>query len=120
MLVLSEKMGRLIIRVASTRDICHAVYTLTQLIPQGKVASYGEISKALGVHPRLVAICLSRNKNLVVIPCHRVVYSNGRLGGYSGPGVEFKKRLLALEGVEFTEKEFVARKCFANLKHVFE
>lgn len=106
--VYRDKHG-LSVKNASLDDICEAVYTLTQLIPQGFVASYGEIARVLGTSPRLVATCLARNKKPILIPCHRVVYSNGRLGGYSGLGVEFKKRLLSLEGIRLTGSGCVPR-----------
>lgn len=120
MLVLLEKRGRIVKRSASAEDLCEAVYALTQLIPSGLVTTYGELSRVLGIHPRSVARCLSRNESLVLIPCHRVVYSNGRLGGYSGPGVDFKKKLLALEGVEFSRDDVIARKCFMSFRWLLE
>lgn len=102
MKVVYRNGNKLIVKNADFNDVCKAVYTLTQLVPQGFVVSYGEIARVLGTSPRLVALCLARNKELVVIPCHRVVYSNGNLGGYSSLGVEFKKKLLSLEGVKLT------------------
>ncbi len=79
------------------------VYALVQMIPIGKVTTYSSISKLLDINPRLIARILSLNRNPVAIPCHRVVRSNGELGGYTLLGrksVGFKRRLLALEGVK--------------------
>ncbi len=67
-------------------------------IPYGKTMSYGEIAAALG-NPRAaraVGTANARNNLPLVVPCHRVVGSNG-LGGYGG-GLSVKKRLLKMEG----------------------
>ena len=75
------------------------VYEATRQIPFGKVATYGQIAKAIG-HPnaqRAVGNALGKNPIGVVIPCHRVVGADS-LGGFTG-GLEFKKKLLRFEGV---------------------
>jgi len=68
-------------------------------IPYGKVTTYGVIAKMLGTSPRAVGQALKKNKELITIPCHRVVKSDGTLGGYV-QGVKEKKRLLESEGVD--------------------
>ena len=120
MLVIEKRGDRIVARFPKYRDLCLAVYVLVQLIPLGRVTSYGEIARLLGTSPRLVAKCLSENKDLVVVPCHRVVYSTGDLGGYGGLGPEFKKKLLALEGVELDGRGRVSRNSFASLKWLLE
>ncbi|MEN2999170.1 MAG: MGMT family protein [Acidilobaceae archaeon] len=70
---------------------------LLQLIPIGKVTSYGELAKALGISPRVVGRLLSRNPQPIVVPCHRVVRKGGEVGGYA-LGERMKRRLLSLEG----------------------
>lgn len=95
--------GELKIQRSTTSDICEAVYMLTMLIPIGRVTSYSIIGRALGVSPRVVAYCLSVNEKPVIIPCHRVVYSDGRLGGYSAGGMAIKRRLLELEGIRIID-----------------
>ncbi len=92
----NDKAGK-----AGTGDLREAAYALLSLVPPGKVVSYGDIARILGVSPRLVGRFMKENKNPIVIPCHRVVGSDGRLVGYSMGGVEVKRRLLELEGVEF-------------------
>lgn len=67
-------------------------------IPYGETVTYGELAEELKSSPRAVARALSRNKIAVIIPCHRVVSKNC-IGGYSW-GVEVKKALLRLEGVD--------------------
>jgi methylated-DNA-[protein]-cysteine S-methyltransferase len=72
-------------------------------VPRGKVATYAEIARRID-RPnaaRAVGQALRRNPIPIVIPCHRVLASDGGLGGYTGRGgVRTKKQLLALEGVE--------------------
>jgi len=81
---------------SSLRDRC---YRLVCRIPKGKVTSYKEVAEALGIRGyRLVGMLLSRNPEPVKIPCHRVVKSNGEVGGYI-MGVDKKVELLRSEGI---------------------
>ncbi|MCS7041297.1 MAG: methylated-DNA--[protein]-cysteine S-methyltransferase [Bryobacteraceae bacterium] len=69
-------------------------------IPWGERRTYGEIARALG-RPgaaRAVGAAAGRNPLPVIVPCHRLVAADGTLGGFSG-GLEVKRRLLALEGL---------------------
>jgi methylated-DNA-[protein]-cysteine S-methyltransferase len=69
-------------------------------IPVGKTMTYGELAAKAGFPgaARAVGSCMARNGIPLIIPCHRVVSSNGRLGNYSAPGgIETKKRLLEME-----------------------
>jgi methylated-DNA-[protein]-cysteine S-methyltransferase len=67
-------------------------------IPYGEVLTYGDVAKRLDAPARAVGTACGRNPIPVIIPCHRIVASNG-LGGYSGDGgVETKLALLGLEG----------------------
>ncbi len=78
------------------------VYDVLRKIPEGKVTTYGDIAKAIG-HPkasRAVGRILHANPNPIIVPCHRVVMSDGKLGGYAD-GVEKKIRLLKKEGLDF-------------------
>ena len=68
-------------------------------IPYGKTKSYGEIAKKLKTSPRYVGNVCGQNRHLLVIPCHRVIRSDGKLGGFSGTGgIKTKKKLLKFEG----------------------
>jgi len=68
-------------------------------IPYGKTRSYGELARELGLSPRYVGQACGRNPIPILIPCHRVVASDGALTGFSAPGgIETKRRLLQLEG----------------------
>jgi methylated-DNA-[protein]-cysteine S-methyltransferase len=72
-------------------------YLLT--IPWGQTRTYGEVAEAIGAPgaARAVGTACGKNPVLIVVPCHRVVGSDGRLGGYVG-GKAVKEWLLALEG----------------------
>lgn len=77
------------------------VLNKTAEIPRGQVRSYGWIAQAIGspnAH-RAVGTALAQNPLPFVIPCHRVVRADGRLGAYSGGGTAVKARLLTLEEV---------------------
>ncbi len=67
-------------------------------IPSGKTVSYGELADRLGCRAavRAVAAAVGRNPLSVLVPCHRVIGSNGQLTGYAG-GLPRKQALLALE-----------------------
>jgi methylated-DNA-[protein]-cysteine S-methyltransferase len=79
------------------------VYDLLLKIPAGKVSTYGDLAKALG-NPsasRDIGRILGRNPNPITVPCHRVVMSDGKVGGYAY-GSDKKIELLEEEGLSFT------------------
>ncbi len=79
------------------------VYRLTSQIPEGRVSTYGEIARKLGKPKagRAVGRILGANPHPIVVPCHRVVSSDGGLHGYSAPGgLKTKSEILTGEGVE--------------------
>ncbi|MEU2503970.1 methylated-DNA--[protein]-cysteine S-methyltransferase [Streptomyces sp. NPDC007863] len=69
-------------------------------VPYGTVVGYGELARRVGqpAAAQAVGAAMGANPLPVVVPCHRVVESDGGLGGFGG-GLETKRRLLALEGV---------------------
>jgi len=74
------------------------VWAAMRGIPFGETRTYGQLAEALGSVPRAVGTACGRNPLPIVIPCHRVVASNGTLGGYSGGGgLDTKRFLLRLE-----------------------
>lgn len=76
-------------------------YKLTSQIPKGKVTTYKEIARALGSRGyRAVGNAMNRNPNAPKVPCHRVVCSDGRMGGYAY-GIGKKESILKKEGIEF-------------------
>lgn len=74
------------------------VWTALQEIPYGEVRSYSEIAKRIGnpKSARAVGMANHRNPIPIIIPCHRVIEANGKLGGYA-LGIENKEFLLQLE-----------------------
>lgn len=88
-----EEAVRRIAQPSSRRD---TVYLLLSIVPTGCTVTYGVLAELAGTSPRAVGVYMKTNKNLVVIPCHRVVSARG-LGGFSR-GLEFKEKLLQLEG----------------------
>ena len=83
-----------------TVDATHrrVLHTLCEIAPYGTTVTYGELGKQARVDdPRDVGVFMARNPLPLVVPCHRVVASDG-LGGFGG-GLELKRRLLELEGV---------------------
>lgn len=98
-------------------DICNefqkGVLAQTWMIPRGKVSTYGGLAGKLGMPKaaRAVGTALATNPFPLVIPCHRVIRSDGSLGGYGG-GLKMKKALLSMEGIEFESKDRVFSKFF--------
>jgi len=77
------------------------VLKFVAMVPKGKVTTYKELARAMG-NPRAyraVANAVARNPQPIKIPCHRVVRSNGEIGGYR-LGVRRKIMLLVSEGIE--------------------
>ena len=64
----------------------------------GKTKSYGEIARKFNFSPRYVGKVCGQNKLLLLVPCHRVIRSDGSLGGFSSVGgINLKKKILYLE-----------------------
>jgi methylated-DNA-[protein]-cysteine S-methyltransferase len=88
-------------RRTSTRHINNqSVYNLVSNIPLGKVATYGQLASSLG-NPqaaRGIGKILNKNPRPIIVPCHRVVCSDGHIGGYMY-GKERKISLLLNEGI---------------------
>ena len=76
------------------------VYSVVRNIPGGKVLSYRQVAILLGRRRawRAVGNILNKNADPELVPCHRVIRSDGSLGGF-GAGLRAKRNLLALEGL---------------------
>ena len=85
------------------------VLNLTKKIPKGKVSTYKIIARKLNSKAyRAVGNALKKNKKPIIIPCHRVVNSDGSLGGYKGKlNSKEKIKLLRKEGVEVKKNKIV-------------
>jgi methylated-DNA-[protein]-cysteine S-methyltransferase len=79
-----------------------AVWRALAEIPPGQTKSYGEIAQTIGRPKafRAVGQACGANPIPVLIPCHRALAANGKIGGFSG-GLDWKRRLLEAEGVKF-------------------
>lgn len=90
------------IDLASVSEFDRRVLAVVREIPFGGVFTYAEVARRIGrpSAARAVGNAVGRNPAPIVVPCHRVVRSDGSLGGYSGGGPEFKRRLLAIERSE--------------------
>ncbi len=77
------------------------IYKKLLQVPRGKITTYGELSKAVGLKNghRVVGQIMNKNPYPVIIPCHRVVNSNGQIGGYAY-GQDVKTNMLYKEGIK--------------------
>ena len=84
------------------------VYKKLLQVPKGKITTYGELSKAVGLKNGQRAIGMIMKKNLfpVIVPCHRVVKSDGKIGGYVY-GERVKSRMLANEGIKIKDGKII-------------
>ena len=77
------------------------VYAVARTIPPGRTMTYGEIARRLGVphESREVGQALGKNPVAIIVPCHRVLGADGKMGGFSANGgVSTKRRMLEIEG----------------------
>ena len=84
-------------------DFQKKVWLEISKVPKGKTITYKELAIKLGKPKayRAVANACAKNPLLEIIPCHRVIREDGKMGGYNGKkGVKRKKRLLKSEGVK--------------------
>jgi methylated-DNA-[protein]-cysteine S-methyltransferase len=84
-------------------DFNRRVYRIARAIPPGRTLTYGDIAQKLGDPgaSREVGQALGENPFPLVVPCHRVLAANGKLGGFSAPGgTTTKMKLLRIEGAE--------------------
>lgn len=92
----------------SLSDFEKAVYMAAYSIPLGQVRSYGWVARRIGrpKAARAVGNALNKNPYPVIIPCHRVVRSDGSIGGFA-KGVRAKMRLLSGEGLDCRRKRLL-------------
>ena len=83
------------------------VYKITKKIPRGRVSTYGEIAHALNTKAyRAVGSALNKNPYAPIVPCHRVVNSNGKIGGFAD-GTNKKIKMLEKEGIKVKNNRIV-------------
>ncbi len=76
------------------------VYKKLLEVPKGKVTTYRELAKAIGLKngQRVIGRIMNKNPYPVIIPCHRVIKSDGKIGGYAW-GEKVKAKMLSNEGI---------------------
>ena len=94
-------LGDIALDLEATPDFHRRVYEVARTIPPGQTMTYGEIARKLGVphESREVGQALGRNPVAIIVPCHRVLGADGKMGGFSANGgVATKRRILEIEG----------------------
>ena len=84
------------------------VYKKLLEVPQGMVTTYGELAKAVGLSngQRVIGRIMNKNPYPVIVPCHRVIQSDGKIGGYAW-GEKIKINMLSKEGVKIKNGKIV-------------
>ena len=79
----------------------HRVYKKLLEVPKGKVTTYSELAKAVGLKngQRAIGRIMNKNPYPVIVPCHRVILSDGKIGGYAW-GENVKTNMLSKEGIK--------------------
>ena len=96
-----DDLGDIALDLEAAPDFHRKVYEVARTIPPGQTMTYGEIAKRLGVphESREVGQALGRNPVAIIVPCHRVLGADGKMGGFSANGgVATKRRILEIEG----------------------
>ena len=93
------------------------VYKKLLHVPKGKITTYGELSKAVGLKngQRAIGMIMKKNPFPVIVPCHRVVKSDGKIGGYVY-GERVKSKMLEKEGIKIKDGKIID---FAKEKFCF-
>ena len=84
------------------------IYRKLLEVPSGHVTTYGDLAKAINLKngQRIVGQIMKKNPFPVIVPCHRVVKSNGTIGGYAY-GLERKKYMLSKEGLKINDNKIL-------------
>ena len=84
------------------------VYRKLLQVPKGRITTYGELAKAVGLKngQRIIGMIMKKNPYPGIVPCHRVVKSDGKIGGYAyGEMVKFK--MLTKEGIKIKDGKII-------------
>lgn len=94
------------------------IYRVVTEIPVGRIMTYGQIGKIVGINPRLVGRILHQNPSPEAIPCHRVVSATGRVAeSYAFGGGTVQMEILKEEGVIFIGSRINMKKCLYKRNH---
>jgi methylated-DNA-[protein]-cysteine S-methyltransferase len=94
-------LGDIPVDLSDAPDFHRKVYEVARTIAPGQTMTYGEIARRLGApqESREVGQALGRNPIAIIVPCHRVLGADGKMGGFSASGgVATKRRILEIEG----------------------
>ncbi|MEE2605837.1 MAG: MGMT family protein [Thermoproteota archaeon] len=82
------------------------IYRKLLQVPSGKITTYKELARSVGLQngQRVIGQIMKKNPFPVIIPCHRVVKSNGEIGGYAY-GISIKKNMLVKEGISISNNK---------------
>lgn len=108
-------LGDVALDFGESPDFHKRAYAIARSIPPGQTMTYGEIAKRLGEphESREVGQAMGKNPIAILMPCHRVLGADGKMGGFSANGgVATKRRILEIEGASAVG----AGPLFANLK----
>jgi methylated-DNA-[protein]-cysteine S-methyltransferase len=97
----AEDLSGISIELAGASEFERQVYAAACAIPPGETRTYGELAAEIGAPDaaRAVGHALGRNPLPIIVPCHRILASGGRSGGFSAPGgTTTKLRMLEIEG----------------------
>ena len=96
--------------VLSWNSTYSKIYEAVAKVPYGETRTYNDISKITNTNPRIVGNALSKNPTPLIIPCHRIIRSDGNLGGFT-PDPQIKFELLSLESKYKPKLSDIAPKC---------
>jgi methylated-DNA-[protein]-cysteine S-methyltransferase len=84
------------------------VYKKLLKVPPGMVTTYGELAKAIGLRngQRVIGRIMNKNPYPVIVPCHRVIKSDGKIGGYAW-GEKIKANMLSKEGIKIKNGKII-------------
>ena len=84
------------------------VYKKLLQVPEGKITTYGDLARAVGIinGQRTIGNIMKKNPFPVIVPCHRVVQSTGEIGGYAY-GKKVKSHMLSKEGIKIRDGKII-------------
>ncbi len=84
------------------------IYRKLLQVPKGKVTTYSELANAVGLKngQRIIGMIMKKNPYPVIVPCHRVVKADGKIGGYTY-GEKVKSKMLSNEGIKIEDGKII-------------
>lgn len=102
---MKKEFKKLSVIVSTMKSFNEHCYSLLRKVPAGKVTTYKALAEAVGTKAyRAVGNAMNKNPYAPEVPCHRVIASDGALGGFAS-GLTAKKKLLESEGIAFVNQK---------------